>query len=65
MGIIPSKKSSTYFELSCILPEFWEELWSWFCFEKGALGVQTLEETKSKKHSKFFLKENQLEVAKC
>jgi len=52
--MIYSKRSDTYFELSCILPAVWEELWSWFCFEKGALGVQTFEETKFKKTLKIF-----------
>ena len=35
----------TYFEICCTLAIETEELWSWFCFEKGALGVETLSES--------------------
>ena len=49
---ISSKK--TFFEVSCVLPKRLSELWSWFCFEKGALGIQTMEETISESTCKIF-----------
>ena len=45
--MVLSNGGGTYFEFTCILPAVWEELWNWFCFEKGALGVQTIKETSS------------------
>jgi ribosomal protein L11 methyltransferase len=35
----------TYFEICCTLPFEAEELWSWYCFENGALGVETILES--------------------
>ena len=40
-----SSIEQTYFEICCTLAIGTEELWSWFCFEKGALGVETLSES--------------------
>ncbi len=40
-----SSIAQTYFEICCTLPIEAEELWSWFCFEKGALGLETLAES--------------------
>jgi len=40
-----SSIEQTYIEICCTLPVEAEELWSWFCFEKGALGVEILSES--------------------
>jgi ribosomal protein L11 methyltransferase len=44
MKQIDSSIKQTYFEICCTLAFEDEELWSWFCFEKGALGVETMAE---------------------
>ena len=36
--------NETYFSFCCTVPAELVELWSWFCFEKGVLGVETLAE---------------------
>ena len=35
----------TYFSFCCTIPEELVELWNWFCFEKGAIGTGTLQES--------------------
>jgi ribosomal protein L11 methyltransferase len=44
MKQIDSSIVQTYFEFCCTLAFEDEELWSWFCFGKGALGVETMAE---------------------
>ncbi len=44
MKQIDSSIVQTYFEICCTLAFEDEELWSWFCFGKGALGVETMAE---------------------
>jgi len=44
MKQIDSSIVQTYFEFCCTLAFEDEELWSWFCFGKGALGLETMAE---------------------
>ena len=37
-------KHETYFDIHSLVTAELEELWSWYCFEKVALGVETLQE---------------------
>ncbi len=53
-------QNETYFELFCLVPNNQEELWSWFCFENGALGVETLEENSSTCKLRIFFKNQPL-----
>ena len=47
----------TYFSFYCIINAESAELWSWFCFEKGALGVENLAEDSNELTLRiFFLK---------
>ena len=39
-----SYKHETYFDIRSLVTAELEELWSWYCFEKVALGVETLQE---------------------
>ena len=49
-----SSIAQTYFEICCTLPLETEELWSWFCFEKGALGVETMTESPTELTLRIF-----------
>ena len=40
--------NETYFSFCCTIPAELVELWNWFCFEKGALGTETLQESDRK-----------------
>ena len=33
-----------FFEIYCVFPTRLSELWSWFCFENGCLGIEIIEE---------------------
>ena len=49
--------NETYFSFCCTIPAELAELWSWFCFEKGGLGVETLAEDSTEFTLRiFFLK---------
>jgi len=37
-------KHETYFDIRSLVTAELEELWSWYCFEKVALDVETLKE---------------------
>ena len=41
---ISSSKKKEFFEFYCVIPTILGELWSWFCFEKGSLGIEIIEE---------------------
>ena len=49
-----SSCKETFFETCCTVPAELEELWNWFCFEKGALGVETLAESSTEKTLRIF-----------
>ena len=49
-----SSFEKTYFEFCCTLHVEGEELLSWFCFEKGALGVETLTESPTELTLRIF-----------
>ena len=49
-----SSIAQTYYEICCTLPLETEELWSWFCFEKGALGVETMTESPTELTLRIF-----------
>jgi len=44
----------TYFSFCCTINAESAELWSWFCFEKGALGVETLAEDSNELTLRIF-----------
>ena len=44
----------TYFEITTTLSIENDELWSWFCFEKGALWIEDIGETKIEKTIRIF-----------
>ena len=46
--------AETYFELCCTVSSEWEELWSWYCFENDALGVETISESSSELTLRVF-----------
>ena len=39
-----SYKHETFFDIRTLVTSELEELWSWYCFEKVALDVETLKE---------------------
>ena len=43
-----SYKHETYFDIRSLVIAELEELWIWYCFEKVALGVETLKECSTK-----------------
>ena len=49
-----SNIKKTFFEFFCVLPSYLNDLWSWFCFEKGALGIQTIEESVDETQLRIF-----------
>ena len=46
--------NETYFSFCCTIPAELVELWNWFCFEKGALGTETLQESSMESSLKIF-----------
>ncbi len=46
--------NETYFSFCCTIPAELVELWNWFCFEKGALGTETLQESSLESRLKIF-----------
>ena len=46
--------NETYFSFCCSIPAEFVELWNWFCFEKGALGTETLQESSLESRLKIF-----------
>ena len=40
------------------------ELWNWFCFEKGALGIQTIEDSVAESKFKIFFDKRPIGGAK-
>ena len=46
--------NETYFSFCCTIPAELVELWNWFCFEKGALGTETLQESSLESKLKIF-----------
>ena len=55
-----SSVEQTYYEISCTLDVEFEELWSWFCFEKDALGVETMAESPTMLTLRIFFKNKPL-----
>ena len=56
--------NETYFSFCCTIPAELVELWNWFCFEKGALGTETLQESSQESRLKIFYQTNQTVVHK-
>ena len=56
--------NETYFSFCCTIPAELVELWNWFCFEKGALGTETLQESSLESSLKIFYPKNQMVVHK-
>ena len=54
----------TFFEIHCVVPSRSSELWNWYCFEKGALGIQTMEESISESTFRIFFKKRPIGGAK-
>ena len=50
-----SYKHETYFDIRSLVTAELEELWSWYCFEKVALGVETLQECLTELTLRIFL----------
>ena len=50
-----SYKHQTYFDISSLVTAELEELWSWYRFEKVALGVETLQECSTESTLRIFL----------
>ena len=48
-------KHETYFDIHSLVTAELEELWSWYCFEKVALGVETLQECSTESTLRIFL----------
>ena len=46
--------NETYFSFCCTIPAELVELWNWFCFEKGGLGTETLQESSLESRLKIF-----------
>ena len=46
--------NETYFSFCCTIPAELVELWNQFCFEKGALGTETLQESSLESRLKIF-----------
>ncbi len=59
-----SALNETYFSFCCTIPAELVELWNWFCFEKGALGTETLKESSLESRLKIFYPKNQTVVHK-
>ena len=59
-----SSCKETYFEISCVVPSSLSELWNWFCFEKGALGIQTIEDSIAESKFKIFFDKRPIGGAK-
>jgi len=57
---VNSSIEQTYYEICCTLPVEGEELWSWFCFEKGALGVETTAESPTELTLRIFFQHKPL-----
>ena len=56
--------NETYFSFCCTIPAELVELWNWFCFEKGALGTETLQESSLESKLKIFYQKIQTVVHK-
>ena len=52
-----SSIDQTYFEICCTLPAEAEELLSWFCFDKGAHGIETLAESSIERTLRIFFED--------
>ena len=50
-----SYKHETYFDIRSLVTAELEELWSWYCFEKVVLGVETLQECSTESTLRIFL----------
>ena len=50
-----SYKHETYFDIHSLVTAELEELWSWYCFEKVVLGVETLQECSTESTLRIFL----------
>ena len=50
-----SYKHETYFDIRSLVTAELEELWSWYCFEKVALGVETLQECSTESTLRILL----------
>ena len=46
--------NETYFSFSFTIPAELVELWNWFCFEKGVLGTETLQESSLESRLNIF-----------
>ena len=46
--------NETYFSFCGTIPAELVELWNWFCFEKGALGTETLQGSSLESRLKIF-----------
>ena len=46
--------NETYFSFCCTFPAELADLWSWFCFERGGLGVETLAEDSTELTLRIF-----------
>jgi ribosomal protein L11 methyltransferase len=57
---IDSSIEKTYYEICCTLLFEDEELWSWFCFEKDALGVETIAESPTELTLRIFFQHKPL-----
>ena len=57
-----SYKHETYFDIRSLVTAELEELWSWYCFEKVALGVETLQECSTESTLRIFLAQKPLAV---
>ena len=54
----------TFFEIHCVVPSRSSELWNWYCFEKGALGIQTMEESTFESTFRIFFDKKPIGGAK-
>ena len=50
-----SYKHQTYFDIRSLVTAELEELWSWYCFEKVTLSVETLQECSTESTLRIFL----------
>jgi len=50
--------NETYFSFCCSIPAELVELWNWFCFEKDALGIETLQESSLESRLKIPYQKN-------
>ena len=62
MKTVSSPCKETYFEIFCVVSSGLSELWNWFCFEKGALGIQTIEDSIAESKFKIFFDKSSINI---